>query len=78
MKEANFLNYLQITIVVNKLNIKELEEWFRNLDKLKCKECENCKDWKYCRGDSLDAWDFNNNRLKLCLNKILEGDGENE
>ena len=35
MKEANFLNYLQITTVVNKLNIKELEEWFRNLDKLK-------------------------------------------
>lgn len=78
MKEANFLNYLQITTVVNKLNIKELEEWFRNLDKLKCKECENCKDWKYCRGDSLYTWDFNNNRPKLCLNKILEGDGENE
>ena len=78
MKEANFLNYLQITTVVNKLNIKELEEWFRNLDKLKCKECENFKDWKYCRGDSLYTWDFNNNRPKLCLNKILEGDGENE
>ena len=49
-------------------------KWFRNLDKLKCKECENCKDWKYCRGDSLDTWDFNNNRPKLCLSKILEGD----
>lgn len=52
-------------------------EWFRNIDKLKCKECENCKDWKYCRGDSLDTWDFNNNRPKLCLSKILEG-GKNE
>lgn len=49
-------------------------KWFRDLDKLKCKECENCKDWKYCRGDSLDTWDFNNNRPKLCLSKILEGD----
>ena len=49
-------------------------EWFRDLDKLKCKECENCKDWKYCRGDSLDTWDFNNNRPKLCLSKMLEGD----
>ena len=78
MKEANFLNYLQITTVVNKLNIKELEEWFRNLDKLKCKECENIKYLKYCRGDSLYKLDFNNNRPKLCLNKILEGDGENE
>lgn len=49
-------------------------KWFRDLNKLKCKECENCKDWKYCRGDSLHTWDFNNNRPKLCLNKILEGD----
>lgn len=53
-------------------------KWFRNLDKLKCKECENCKDWKYCRGDSLDTWDFNNNRPKLCLSKILKEDGKNE
>lgn len=47
-------------------------KWFRNLDKLKCKQCENCKDWKYCRGDSLDTWDFDKNQPKLCLNKILE------
>ena len=53
-------------------------KWFRNLDKFKCKECENCKDWKYCRGDSLDTWDFNNNRPKLCLTKILEGDKTDE
>lgn len=51
-------------------------KWFRNLDKLKCKECENCKDWKYCRGDSLDTWDFNNNRPKLCLSKMLKGDAK--
>lgn len=49
-------------------------KWFRNLDKLKCKECENCKDWKYCRGDSLDTWDFNNHKPKLCLSKLLKGD----
>lgn len=47
-------------------------EWFRDLDKLKCKDCEDCKDWTYCRGDSLDTWDFNNNKPKLCLSKILE------
>lgn len=46
-------------------------KWFRNLDKLKCEECENCKDWKYCRGDSLDTWDFDNNKPKLCLSKML-------
>ena len=48
-------------------------KWFRNLDKLKSKECEKCEDWKYCRGDSLHTWDFENNRPKICLKKILEG-----
>jgi len=49
-------------------------KWFRDLDKLKCKECEKCKDWKYCRGDSLDTWDFDNKHPKICLRKMLEGD----
>lgn len=49
-------------------------KWFRNLDKLKCLECCNCKNWRYCRGDSLHTWDFNNNVPKLCLSKILEGE----
>lgn len=48
-------------------------KWFRDLDKLKCQECVNCKNWKYCGGGSLHTWDFNNNRQKLCLSKILEG-----
>ncbi|MCI8291626.1 MAG: radical SAM protein [Clostridia bacterium] len=47
-------------------------KWFRNLDKLKCTECDNCEDWKYCRGDSLHTWDFNKNKPKICLNRILE------
>ena len=49
-------------------------EWFRKLDKLKSKNCEKCKDWKYCLGDSLHTWDFGNNKPKICLKKILEGD----
>ena len=53
-------------------------KWFRNLDKLKCKECENCKNWKYCLGGSLHNWDFDNKTHKLCLNKIIEGDVTNE
>lgn len=53
-------------------------KWFRNLDKLKCKECANCQDWKYCLGGSLHNWDFDNKTQKLCLNRILEGDGANE
>ena len=53
-------------------------KWFRKLDRVKCKDCENCKDWKYCLGGSLHTWDFDNNRQKLCLNKILKGDVVNE
>ena len=49
-------------------------KWFRDLNKLKCEECQNCKDWKYCRGDSLHTWDFNNNRPKLCISKMMKGD----
>ena len=33
---------------------------------------------EYCLGGSLHTWDFDNNMQKLCLNKILEGDGANE
>jgi radical SAM protein with 4Fe4S-binding SPASM domain len=49
-------------------------KWFRDLDKLKCEECKKCDDWKYCRGDSLDTWDFENNRPKLCISKMLKGE----
>ena len=49
-------------------------KWFRNLDKLKSKKCENCQDWKYCLGGSLHNWDFDNRIQKLCLNKILKGE----
>lgn len=46
-------------------------KWFRDLNKFKCKECENCEDWKYCMGDSTHSWDFENKKPKICLNKIL-------
>ena len=49
-------------------------KWFRDLDKLKCAECENCEDWQYCRGDSLDTWDFEEKHPKLCLRNMLKGD----
>ena len=47
-------------------------EWFRNINKLKKGECEKCENWNYCRGDSVHTWDFENNRPKLCLRKILK------
>ena len=46
-------------------------QWFRDLDKLKCNECENCEDWKYCRGDSLHTWDFEKQKPKICLKRAL-------
>ena len=49
-------------------------EWFRKMDNLKSKECEKCEDWKYCRGDATHTWDFDNNRPKLCLKKMFEGE----
>lgn len=51
-------------------------KWFRDLNKLSCSECRNCKDWKYCRGDSLHTWNFNDGKPKLCLNKIIERKGD--
>lgn len=53
-------------------------QWYRDLDKLKCKECKDCEDWKYCRGDSLHTWDFKNQKPKICLKKVLEGGVANE
>lgn len=51
-------------------------KWFRDLDKFKtCTQCSKCEDWKYCLGDSVHSWDFENNKPKLCLNKILKGKG---
>lgn len=47
-------------------------EWFRNLDKFKIGACATCEDWKYCRGDPLHTWDFENNKLKLCINKLIK------
>lgn len=47
-------------------------EFFRNINRYKkCKECVECINAKYCLGDSIHTWDFENNRPKLCLSKIL-------
>lgn len=46
-------------------------EWFRDINKFKCGDCEKCEDWKYCRGDAVHTWDFENNKPKICLNKVL-------
>lgn len=46
-------------------------KWFRDENKLKCEKCSKCEEWKYCLGDSVHTWDFENKRPKICLNEIL-------
>ncbi len=36
-----------------------------------CEECNNCKERKFCAGDSTHTWDFDNNKPKLCFMKML-------
>lgn len=47
-------------------------EIFRDFNNRKNKECEQCSDWKYCLGDSLHTWDFEKQKPKICMKKILE------
>ena len=47
-------------------------EWYRDINKFKVGKCASCKNYKYCLGDSLHTWDFDNNEPKLCLSNILE------
>lgn len=47
-------------------------EIFRDLDRYKkCKECNECEDAKYCLGESLHTWNFDENKPNICMNKIL-------
>lgn len=34
--------------------------------------CANCKEYKYCCGDSFHTWDFDKNEPCICLKSILE------
>lgn len=49
-------------------------KFFRDFNSRKNKECEKCSDWKYCLGDSLHTWNFEEQKPKICLKKILEGE----
>lgn len=35
-------------------------------------DCENCKYFKDCKGDSLHTWDFENNKPKFCYKEIFD------
>lgn len=33
----------------------------------RCSSCMNCSERRYCGGDSMHTWDFDNNRPRICL-----------
>jgi len=45
---------------------------FREERSLRCGECMQCSDRKYCMGDSAHTWDFENNQPKLCVKNIMK------
>lgn len=45
-------------------------EFFRN--RPLNKECNNCNNKKYCNGDSLHTWDFENNKPLYCYKKVFK------
>lgn len=42
-------------------------EYFRNADKRKSNKCKNCKNWKWCLGDSLHTWNFEKEEPNFCI-----------
>lgn len=42
-------------------------QFFRNKERTKCSECQNCDYWQECLGSSLHLWDFDKQHPKKCL-----------
>lgn len=66
---------------IKKDNFKEV--WnnkykeFRNKERTKCEECNNCEYWEYCLGGAYHTWDFKNNKQNKCVyNMIYNTKGE--
>lgn len=46
-------------------------EFYRNPNRTKAKQCENCEYWEYCKGDSFHTFDFENKIPKFCYKKFF-------
>lgn len=46
-------------------------EFYRNPNRTKAKQCEECKHWKYCKGDSFHTFDFETNTPHFCYKKFF-------
>lgn len=47
-------------------------EFYRNPNRTKAKQCENCEYWKHCKGDSFHTFDFETNTPQFCYKKFFE------
>lgn len=46
-------------------------EIYRDPNKLANKKCNGCKYWRYCRGDGMHSFDFDNREPLVCMKDIL-------
>lgn len=46
-------------------------EFYRNPNRTKAKQCENCEYWNYCKGDSFHTFDFETNTPQFCYKKFF-------
>lgn len=46
-------------------------EFYRNPNRTKAKQCENCEYWKHCKGDSFHTFDFETNTPQFCYKKLF-------
>lgn len=46
-------------------------EFYRNPNRTKAKQCEECEYWNYCKGDSFHTFDFETNTPQFCYKKFF-------
>ena len=46
-------------------------QFYRNPNRTRAKQCENCKYWKYCKGDSFHTFDFETNTPQFCYREFF-------
>lgn len=45
---------------------------YRNPERTRGKECEDCENWRFCRGDSFHNFDFDKMEPKYCFKRMFE------
>lgn len=46
-------------------------EYYRNPNRTKAKQCEDCEYWKHCKGDSFHTFDFETNTPQFCYKNFF-------